>query len=100
MPDEKQDPPDKPNLASVERTLFEALFGFHTKTITLLRNSSLDEGQKLLVADRIKTLYADIAAQIQPLKDFDLESRLDAAYEEVEQLVEKLSTPHESSDNG
>ena len=48
--------PDKPSAASVEADLFGTLFGFSQKMIALLRESSLDDEERKIVADRIKTL--------------------------------------------
>jgi hypothetical protein len=57
--------PNKPTLASVEADLFGAIFGFHKKTMTLLRQSSLDDEKLNVVADRIKTLLDAVTAEVK-----------------------------------
>jgi hypothetical protein len=67
--------PNRPSLASVEADLCEAVFGFHKKAMTLLRDSALDEERLHVVAHRIKVL----------------KERLEAAYDAVRRLVDQLS---------
>ena len=81
----------QPNLASVEADLFGTLFAFHKKTMTLLRESSLDDEKMKVVADRIKTLLHDATADMTQLQPINLAERLDAAYEETKRLVDELS---------
>ena len=86
--------PEQPNkrpLASVEADLFGAIFGFHKKTLTLLRESSLDDDKLKLGADRIKTLLDAATAEMKATQQVNLTQRLDAAYEEAKRLVEELS---------
>ena len=87
---------DKRPLASVEADLFGVLFAFHKKTVTMLRESSLDEEKMKVVGDRIKTLLDKVTAEMKPTQQFDLTQRLDAAYEEAKRLVDELS----QSDDG
>ena len=56
--------------------------------------SSLDDEKLNLVADRIKTLLADTTAEVERTKDLNVAGRLEAAYDEVERLVDELSGLH------
>jgi hypothetical protein len=81
---------NQPDLASFEGNVFEALIGFQTKVMAVLRNSSLNDDQLKLVTDRIKSLSSDVTAGMERTKDFDVANRLDAVYDEVKRLVEEL----------
>ncbi len=83
--------PCGPHLASTEADLFEAVFGFYQKTMALLPQSSLDGGKVKVVAERIKRLMDDATEEAARSRDLNLAERLDSAYEEVRDLVEKLS---------
>jgi uncharacterized membrane protein YukC len=83
--------PDNRPPASVEADLFGVLFAFHKKTATLLRESSLDDERKNVVADRIKKLLDDATADMKKPQPINLAARLNAAYEEAERLVYELS---------
>lgn len=72
----------QPALASVEADLFGVLLAFHTKIVTLLRESSLDDEKLKVVADRIKTLLDDATAEMKATQQVKLAERLEAAYEE------------------
>jgi hypothetical protein len=85
------DQPNKPTLASTEADLFGAIFGFHKKTMTLLRQSSLDDEKLNVVADRIKTLLDAVTAEVKGMQEINLTERLEAAYSEVKRLVDELS---------
>ena len=52
-------PTPQPTVADFEAQLFGAILEFHTKTMALVRKSSLDEKKQKLVLDRIKTLTDD-----------------------------------------
>lgn len=95
MPQQNEKRPAEPDLSSTESSLFEAMFGFHNKVMALLRQSSLDDEKLKLAADRIKTLLADTTAEMVRMKDFDVEGRLEAAYEEVQRLVDELTGSHD-----
>ena len=83
--------PNKPHLASVEADLFGAIFGFHKKTMTLLRQSPLDDEKLNVVADRIKTLLDNATAEVKRTQQLNLTERLEAAYDEVRRLINELS---------
>ena len=83
--------PKQPTLASVDADLFGTLFAFHKKTMTLLRQSSLDDEKMKLVGDRIKTLLDKVTAEMKQTQQFDLTQRLEAAYDEAKRLVDELS---------
>jgi len=80
-----------PKLASFESDLAGSLFGFFTKTITLLRESSLDDDQKKVVGERINTLIDNAKVEMQRTKQLDLSEPLQAAYDEIKRLVDELS---------
>ena len=84
-------PPSPPTLASAEADWFGALIGFHTKTMTLLRESSLDDEKMNVVGYRIKTLLANTSAEMEKTQRFNVTERLEAAYDEVKLLVDELS---------
>jgi hypothetical protein len=83
--------PNTPSLASVEADLFGAVFGFHKKAMTLLRESSLDDEKLNVVADRIKTLLDSATAEMKLTNQVNVKERLEAAYDEVKRLVDQLS---------
>ena len=83
--------PSNPPLASVETDLYGAIFGFHSKIMTLLRQSSLDDEKLTVVGDRIKTLLANATAEVEKTQQFNVTERLEAAYGEVKRLVAELS---------
>jgi uncharacterized membrane protein YukC len=83
--------PDNRPLASVEGDLFGTLFAFHKKTMTLLRESSLDDEKKNVVADRIKKLLDEATTAMKQSQPINLAETLDAAYEEAKRLVDELS---------
>lgn len=89
----------QPSLASVEANLFGVLFAFHQKTMTLLRESSLDDEKLKVVSDWIKTLLAQAAADMKATKQVNLTQRLDAAYEEAKRLVGELRQFQEDKKN-
>jgi hypothetical protein len=85
------EPPPKQPLASVEADLFGAILGFHKKTVTLLRESSLDDNKLKVVAERIKTLLDAATAEMKGTQQVSLTQQLETAYEEVKRLVDELS---------
>jgi len=89
----------QPTLVSVEANLFGLLFAFHKKTMTLLRESSLDEEKQKVVADQLKILLDEATADMKATQQMNLAERLDAAYDEVNRLVEKLAASHDGSDH-
>ena len=92
MDEQTNQPPDKPSLASIEGDLFGALFGFHQRIITLLRQSNLDEGKLKLASKRINQLVEGVTAEMKGSKDLNLQDRLESVYEEVKRLVDDLSS--------
>ena len=88
------------NLSSVEGDMFGVLFSFHKETMDLLRQSSLDDEKLNLVADRISTLLAGITAELKRTKDLNVAGRLEAAYDEVQRLVDELSGAHGGGKEG
>lgn len=85
------DQPGNRPLASVEADLFGVLFAFHKKIMTLLRESSLDDEKKNVVADRIKKLLDDATADVKTTRQANVAERLEAAYQETKRLVDELS---------
>lgn len=81
----------KPSLASIEADLFGTLFGFHEKTMALVRQSSLDDEKLRIVADRMNSLLDSVTAEIKERKEFNLTDRLEAAYSEVKRLIDEVS---------
>ena len=86
-----------PDLDSLETDLVGTLFGFHERTMTLLRNSGLDDGKTKLVADRIGQLLRAATAEMERTKNLDLSGPLVSAYEEVKRMVEELSEQGEAT---
>jgi len=66
----------------------------------LMRQSSLDDEQLNLVADRIKTLLAEITADMERTQNPNVACRLEAAYDEVQRLVDELSGSRDGGKNG
>lgn len=57
---------DQPNnLPSLEADLLGATLRFHRKTMTLLRQSSLDDEKMKVVAERIKTLLETATDEVK-----------------------------------
>lgn len=83
--------PKKPPLATIEADLFGVIFGFHTRVMTLLRESSLDDEKLNVVAVRIKTLLDAVTAEVTLSPQANIKQRMESAYEEVERLVNHLS---------
>ncbi len=98
----KQNPqlPSGPTLASLEGDLFGALMGFHMKTMTLLRESSLNDEKRKLVGDRLNSLIADATAEIKQAQQVNLTERLEGIYGEVKRLIEELTGHSDGSRNG
>ena len=63
-------PQDKPDLAAFEADMFGAIFGFYGKTMTLLRQSSLDEEKKKLAGERISQLLQDVTEEMERSRDW------------------------------
>jgi hypothetical protein len=99
MAQDKRRPADL-DLASAEGGLLGDLFGFHIKSMKLLRQSSLDDEKLTVVVDRIKSLLGDITAEIKRTKAFDMSGQLEAAYDEVERLVDELAGSGEGGEEG
>jgi len=85
------DQPNNPSLPSLEADLLGATLRFHRKTMTLLRQSSLDDEKMKVVADRIKSLLEAATAEVKGTWQMNVTERLEAAYSEVERLVNELS---------
>jgi hypothetical protein len=92
--------PNKPSAASVEADLFGSLFGFYEKMIALLRESSLDDERRKIVADRIKTLIDAMIAEMQQKQQLNLTEQLEAACGDVKGLVDQLSGPSDGGKRG
>ena len=58
--------------------------------MALLRQSSLDDEQLELVADRIKTLLEHANAEIKRTKNLNVTGRMEAVYDEIKLLVDEL----------
>ena len=83
--------PPKTPLAEIEADLFGAIFGFHTKVMTLVRESSLDDEMLSVVTDRIKTLLDAVTFGLKGSQQVNVTKQLESAYDEVERLVNHLS---------
>ena len=94
MNEPSKKPQDKPDLASFEANALGAVFGFYEKTITLLRQSSLDEEKKKVAGERIGQLMQNVSDEVERSGDWNVAKRLDSAYEEVKRLVDELANPH------
>ena len=81
--------PNNPLLATVETGLFGTLFRFHKKAMNLLRESSLDDEKRKVVANRLNTLLDETTAEINQTQQLKLADRLEAIYEEVRRLVDE-----------
>lgn len=92
--DQSKKPQDMPDLASFEANVFGTLFDFYQKTMTLLRQSSLDEEKLKLAGERICQSMEDATEEMKRSRDWNLAGRLDSAYKEVKRLVDDLSDPH------
>jgi hypothetical protein len=92
MDDQTKQPRDKPNLALIEGGLFGALFGFHKKTMAMLRAANLDDDKLDIAAERISLLMDKASEEIERTHDLNIQPRLDAMYEEVKGLVDELSS--------
>lgn len=90
MDDQTNKPADTPSLHSVEGGLFGALFGFHQKTMTMLRAANLADDTLGVVSERISNLLDTITQEIKRTQDLTIQPRLDAMYEEVQRLVDEL----------
>lgn len=91
MAEQPNKPNSPPSLVPVEAGLFGALFGFHNKAVTLLRQSSLNNEKLDLVAERIKTLLDNVTPELMGMPQLNLMQRLEDVYEEVQRLVAELS---------
>lgn len=98
--DQPQKPQDKPDLASFEADAFGALFRFYERTVTLLRQPSLNEEKKKVAGEHICRLMRSVTEDVQRSRDWHVAGRLESAYEEAKRLVDDLSNPHSSGDNG
>ena len=94
MDDQSNKPPDKPSLDFIEGGLFGALFGFHKKTMALLRAANLDDDKLDLAAEPMKLLMDKATDEIRHTNDLDIQGRLDSMYEEVMRMVEELAEPN------
>jgi hypothetical protein len=90
-------PTAKPDMASLEDDLFGTLFGFHQRVMSLLRQSSLDEGRLKLAGDRIKQVIQNVTDEIKRTRQFNVAERFESAYEEVRRLIEDLSSEQDRS---
>jgi hypothetical protein len=98
MDDRADKPPETPRLDSLEGGLFGAVFGFHKKVMALLRAANLDDEKLDVAADRVKQLMSEVTDEIKRTGNFDIQDRLESAYEEIERLVAELS--HSSGHDG
>jgi hypothetical protein len=71
--------------------LFVALFEFHTKAMGLLRRSSLDDGKRKVVAERISALLDNASTEMKQAQQSNLAERFEAIYDEVKGIAEELS---------
>lgn len=98
MPEHDKKRPSEPDLCPQEVELLGALFSFCNKSLVLLQQSSLDDEKRKIVGDRIKSVVADIRDEIKRTEDLDMSGRLEAAFEEIERLVDELSSGEEGEE--
>lgn len=91
MSEQDSKSPDKASVSTFEGNLFGELFGFHKKTMDLLRNSGLKDDKLKLVSERISQLLANVTAESEHTRNLDLAGPLESAYEEVKRMVDELS---------
>jgi hypothetical protein len=82
--------PPRSDLMSVEGHLLGAMFTFHRKVTSIVRQSSLNERQMQVVTERATTLLDEITADLKH-NDTNAVDRLDAAYAQIEGLIAELS---------
>ncbi len=87
----KAEDADKLSLASAETDIVEALAGFQRRVVTMLRQSSLDDGTAKVLSRHVKLVIQRITDEMKGSRDFDLAERLESAYEEIRHLAEELS---------
>ena len=95
MPEQMAEDADKPDLASVEVDLFGALLGFHQKTVTLLRQSSLNDEKRKLLSERINLATQTVLDELKRSKTWKLTGLLESAYEDIRRFAEELSSKEE-----
>lgn len=92
MTDKSKKQSDEPSLPSFEMDLFGALFGFHEKAMTLLRQSHLADEKLDLVAKQLQRLLDETTIELKRTKMFaDVAGRLESVYEELKRLIDELS---------
>ena len=91
MKKQKTKKADKLDISSIETGLVGALFGFHRRVVTLLRQSSLDGAKLKMLSERIELVIQNVTAEIERSQDVNLAERFELAYEEIRCLVEELS---------
>ena len=87
----KTKPVDEPSLASFEGNLFGAVLDFYEKTMTLLRQSSLDEEKLKVAGEAISQMFKKVTAEMKRTGNLNLTGPFEAGYEEIRRLVEELS---------
>lgn len=83
--------PNKSNSTTFEGNLFGVLFVFHKKAMDLLRNAGPEDDKLKLVSERLTQLLADVTAEAERTRNWDLARPLELAYEEVKHMVDELS---------
>lgn len=89
MDDQTSRPADTP-IHALEGDLFGALFGFHQKTMTMLRAANLPDDKLGVVSERINHLLNTTTQEIKRTQGLNIQPRMDAMYEEVQRLVDEL----------
>jgi hypothetical protein len=97
---EEGKPADEPSLASFEGNLFGGMFDFYQKAVTLLRQPSLDEDKRKLLAERIKLVMNNVTEEIERTRNWRVAGRLDSAYEEIRGYAEELASKEGSEETG
>jgi len=98
--DKPKGPLEVPDIASFEADVLGVLFGFYKKSMTLLRQSSLDEEKIKIAGERICQLMENVPEEIKRSRDWNLAGRMESAYEEVKRMVEELANPHGGGEGG
>lgn len=97
MDEETNESQAKANLHSFEEGWFGAVFEFHKKIMALLRQSSLEDEQLGLVAERIKRMLDAVTVEINRKNAVNPQGQLELAFEEAKRLVDETEAASQES---